>query len=165
MNNKKVLVLISAIILMIMALGTSYAFFTYDQTSTKSHSILMGDIELHYNEGQDAIALTNAFPMNKEKARTKNDNYITFTISGTNQSENDINYEIDLIHGNEVSGKNRINDKFLVFDLEEDNFLVFNAGSYEDISNYLSIWTNTIPGNTNSNAHPIIKYNTTNHFG
>ncbi len=152
MNNKKVLVLISAIILMIMALGTSYAFFTYDQTSTKSHSILMGDIELHYNEGSDTIALSNAFPMSKEKARAKNDNYITFTISGTNQSENDINYEIDLIYGNEVSGRNRISDKFLVFDLEEDDRLVVDAGNYDNLREYLSIWINTIPGNTNNNV-------------
>ncbi len=149
--NKRYYVLIAAIILMIMALGTSYAFFTYDKTSTKSHSILMGDIELHYNEETDTVALTNAFPMTKEQARSRNDNFITFTIAGTNQSNKDINYEIDLIHGENVSGKNRIDDKLLVFDLQENDEYVVNGGSFQELQDYVSIWVNKVPASTNSN--------------
>ncbi len=151
MNNKKVLVLISAIILMIMALGTAYAFFNYTKISTRSHQMLAGDISLVYNEEQDTLSLTNFFPETAEEARSRNDNFITFTIDGTNQSGKNINYEIDLLYGDEISGRNRIADNLIAFDLEENNTLIVDSGSYEDISNSVSIWNNTIPGGTSSN--------------
>ena len=100
------------------------------------------------NEGTDTINLTTVFPESKEEARARNDNFITFTISGKNTSNKTVTYEIDLIHGNDISGKTRLNDSDLVFDLSENDNLVVDSGSYHDLSSYLSIWTNSVPSNT-----------------
>ena len=49
MNRKSLFILILAIVLMVLALGTSYAFFNYTKVSSKSHTMVVGDVYLTYN--------------------------------------------------------------------------------------------------------------------
>ncbi len=153
-SKKTILIFLVLIIVIAVTIGVTYAFFNYTKVSTKSHSIIAGSINLTYNEETDTLSLTNAFPETKEEARLRDDNYITFTISGLNTSSKDINYEIDLIHGSEFTGKTRFEDNHLKFDLEEtiggNTTLVVNNMSYQDLTNYLSIWVNHVDGNTSS---------------
>ncbi len=156
MNNSKrtILVFIALIVVIAITIGVTYAFFNYTKVSTKSHSIISGNISLTYNEEVDTLSLTNVFPETPEEARLRNDNFITFTISGVNTSTKDINYEIDLIHGNDITEKTRFLDNHLRFDLEEtigaNTNLVVNNMSYNDLTNYLSIWVGHVPANTSS---------------
>ncbi len=156
MNNKKKTIIISIILLITIAItiGITYAFFNYTKVSTKSHSIIAGNISLTYNEETNTLSLTNVFPETPEEARLRNDNFITFTISGINTSTKDINYEIDLIHGNDITEKTRFLDNHLKFDLEEtigaNTNLVVNNMSYNDLTNYLSMWVGHVPANTTS---------------
>ena len=154
MDKKKKLILYAALLSLLSFLGVSYAYFNYEKISTKSHAFLMGDISLTFNEEADSLSLMNSFPMSDSIARTKSDNFITFSLSGKNESPKDMYYEIILNHGNDIANKNRILDKFLKFDLEEtleDNTTnrVLSAVSFEEI-NETKIYVNTIDSSTGS---------------
>ncbi len=153
-DKKLVIIFLLLLVILVLTLGVTYAFFSYDKVSNKTHSMIAGDISLTYNEETNTLSLTNVFPETPEEARLRNDNFITFTISGINTSTKDINYEIDLIHGDDITDKTRVNDEHLKFDLEEtisgNTTMVVNNMSYSDLSNYLSIWVGHVPANTTS---------------
>ncbi len=154
MNNyKKLSMIMCSLGLMLLLTGTIYAYFNYTRTGT-NNALITGDIYLTLNEGEDEISLTNVFPETKEEARARDDNFITFTINGINESNRTIYYEIDLVYGDNVSNKTRFNDSDLMFDLIEvgDNnteTYVVNAGNYDDLTNK-RIWVDTIEGHTSS---------------
>ena len=147
MKNKKILILI-ALVLMISLVGITYAFFEYYGVSA-DYVVSAGEVTLTFNEGTDTIDLTNIFPETKEEARERDDNVITFTVSGVNTTENkDIWYEIMLNEGDEEAGLIRFLPKELMFDLTEINpdgtkkLVVdnMNFGEFDDTR----IWVNTI---------------------
>lgn len=147
MKNKKALIVIIFIIL-ISLLGVTYAFFEYYGISA-DYEVKAGAVTLTLNEGKDYIDLTNIFPETKEEARLREDNIISFTISGVNTTENkDIYYEIMLNEGDEVEGLTRFLPKELMFDLTEINpdgteKLVVDNMNFGDF-NATRIWVNTI---------------------
>lgn len=148
---KKIAMIMCSIGLMFLVTGITYAYFNYTKTG-ENNTLVTGDIYLRLNEGDDEITLTNVFPETKEEARSRNDNIITFTINGINESNKTIYYEIDLVHGNDKSGYIRFNDSDLVFDLIEvgDNnteTYIVDAGSFSNVNNR-RIWVDTINGNT-----------------
>ncbi len=152
MKKYKILaVLICSIGLMFLLTGVTYSFFNYTKTGA-SNDLIAGDIYMHLNEGEDQISLNNVFPETIEEARARNDNEITFTINGLNTSNKRIYYEIDLIHGDELSGYTRFSDSDLKFDLievgdnNEETYLV-DAGNYDDLTNK-RIWVDTVDANT-----------------
>ena len=86
-KNKKAIVSISLITL-ILLIGVSYAFFSYSRVGNKNSQLVTGDVYMHFKENGNEIILTNAFPETKEEAKLRNDNYMTFTISGKNTTKN-----------------------------------------------------------------------------
>ncbi len=146
-NNKKIFVIVCSIALIILLTGITYSYFNYTRTG-RSNSIITGDIYLTLNEGEDEITLTNVFPETKEEARSRNDNVLTFTVNGKNESGRIVYYEIDLFHGDVLEGYTRFNDSDLMFDLIEigenntEKYIV-NAKSYSDLTNK-RIWIDTI---------------------
>ena len=150
---KKIAMIMCSIGLMFLLTGITYAFFNYTKLGDEN-SLITGDIYLHLNEGSDEITLTNVFPETVEEARDRNDNYITFTISGLNTSEKNVYYEIDLVHGSEKDGYIRFNDSDLMFDLIEigennEEKYVVNAKSFDSI-NDKRIWVDQVDASTNS---------------
>ena len=147
LKSKKVIIALIFII-MISVLGVTYAFFEYYGVSA-DYVVSAGEVTLTFNEGTDTIDLTNIFPETKEEARERDDNVITFTVSGVNTTENkDIWYEIMLNEGEEVEGLTRFLPKELMFDLTEinpdgtENLVVdnMNFGKFDNTR----IWVNTI---------------------
>ena len=56
--------------------------------------------KLNKNDDSDSISLTNIFPESTEKARSRTDNVLTFSVSGINTTtDQDIYYEILLNNG------------------------------------------------------------------
>ena len=156
---KKLAMVMCSIGLMFLLTGITYSYFNYTKTGA-NNVLITGDIYLTLNEGNDGITLTNVFPESKEEARARNDNYITFTVNGLNESSKDIYYEIDLVYGDSVTGKTRFNDNDLVFDLIEienntETYLV-DAGSFTDINNK-KLWVDTILGNTTTEVEKTYK--------
>ena len=156
-TRKQMYIVISIFALILFLGGTAYAWFYY-RGETGSSDVVAGDIYLTMTEGQETLTLTNIFPETKEEARARNDNFITFTLNGLNESTKNIYYEILLNHGDDkASPKTRYNDADLVFDLveldsngDEVNYVV-DAKSYDTIINK-RIWVDTIDANTQSNV-------------
>ena len=84
-NKKQMFLVISVFALILFLGGTTYAWFNY-RSETSEQELIAGEIYLHLNEGQEEIEMTNVFPETKEEARARDDNYITFEITGKNTS-------------------------------------------------------------------------------
>ena len=155
-KKKKVMIVIIVLVAIILIGGGSYAWFNYYQESNLSNRLIAGDMRLKMQEGQDTITLTNVFPETKEEARARNNNTLTFTLSGANTSNKPIIYRILLNRGSEKNGKTRFLDNELKFDLVEingstENYLVDNA-SYSELSNTI-IYVGKVLGNTDNISH------------
>ena len=151
MKSKKNLIIL-AIVIAISLIGITYAFFDYYMLGS-NQKITAGKINLVFNEGEDTIDSGNIFPETVEKARSREDNFITFTVSGVNTTKDqDIWYEIMLNEGDPETGMTRFNPEDLVFDLVEMNAdgtegeYVVNARSFSDF-NARRIWVNTVDRN------------------
>ena len=57
MNNKKILIITSLLIMIAFIFGLSFALYTYNKTSSNS-KLIVGDIYMHYKENKDAILTT-----------------------------------------------------------------------------------------------------------
>ncbi len=151
MKSKK-LIIVGVLIMLLLLLGASYAYFNY-YSETSNYELVVGDIYLTLNNGSNSINLTNVFPMTISEARERNDNYVTFTISGKNTTNKNVYYEILLNHGDDrESPYERFLDKDLVFDLieiddNENETLILDAVSFEDFNDH-KIWIDTIDENT-----------------
>ena len=150
-NNKKIMVGLLIFGIVMIVIGSSLAFFNYTRTG-ESNRLITGNIYLTLNEGLDQINLENVFPMTKEEARSKTNNFITFTLSGVNTSDKDIYYEIKLKYGDDKDGYTRFNDKDLVFDLVEvgdnnEETYIVDAKSF-DSYNDRKVWVDTVDHNT-----------------
>ena len=156
-NNKYLAIVIGSIGLVSILFGTTYSWFTY-QREGSSQELIAGDIYLNLNEGDGEIELSNIFPETFEEARNRNDNYITFDVTGLNTSTKDIYYEIILDHGTDkASPKSRYNDSDLRFDLveldsngEEIEYLLSGV-SYDSLFNQ-RIYVDTINANTSNDV-------------
>ena len=78
--------------------------------------------------------------------------YFEFTIDGKNtHTKNGVNYNIQLVHGNEETNKTRIQDKFLKFRLVEvsnnQETILKDKLTIDNIDN-TTIYSSTIPANT-----------------
>lgn len=140
-------------IIIILILGISFSWFQYNRTGDKQ-TLVVGNIYLKLNNGNDTISLTNVFPETIEEARSKNDNYIDFTLKGLNTSKKSIYYEIYLNHGDDIENYERFKDNELKFDLseitieneEEKERYLLEAVSYENLVKQ-KIWVDTIASN------------------
>ena len=153
-KNKKMMFLVISIFTLVLFLGgTAYAWFSY-RSESRDQELIAGDIYLTVTEGEEEITLTNIFPETKEEARSRNDNYMTFEVSGINTSNKTLYYEFILNHGaDKASPKTRYNDADLRFDLvqldandDEVGYLLNNV-SYDTLVNK-RIYVDTVDANT-----------------
>ena len=104
--------LIVFLLFLIGLIGIEFAYLNFTRTGS-NQKVIAGSLYLTLNESNDSINLTNALPESKEEARRRNDNTITFTLSGKNTSTNkQIHYEILLNKGEEVNNKERFSDVY-----------------------------------------------------
>ena len=156
-TKKQMFIIIGLFTLLLFLGGTAYAWFNYRAESGTSE-LIAGDIYLVMEEGNEEIELSNIFPETAEEARARNDNFITFDISGLNDSSKAIYYEIILDHGTDkASPKTRYRDRDLKFDLieigtnNEETYLL-SAVDYDSLVNQ-RIYVNTIPASSSSEVN------------
>ena len=149
-NNKKLIITLTIVGVLLVSLGTTYALLIgWSSRISKNSSLVVGDIYMHYNEGNKQISLSNAMPSN-----TYSNDYFEFTIDGKNTSNKNINYLISLSYGDIPSNRTlRIKDNLLDFKLVEvvnnqENILV-DTISFNSLAN-AELYTTTIPNNTNN---------------
>lgn len=153
--------IIVALVIFVSVFGLSYAFFNYYRISENNLQLITGEIYLFLNDGTEELLLTNAFPETVEEARSRDDNFVTFTITGKNTTtDRDIYYEIMLNEGDEVDGRNRLSPEHLRFDLIEtidgvENYVISDK-SFADFD-ARRIWVNTVNRNTTEETQIIYK--------
>ena len=152
-KNRKKMFLIIGLCTLIVLLGVAYAWFNVYREGG-SHKLIAGDLYLTLTDGQDQINITSVYPMSTEAARSRNDNVMTFTVSGKNTVSSDIVYSINLNYGDAMeSPYRRFKDTDLMFDLIEVNnntetYLV-DAENFSSINNRI-IWVDKVVSGTNS---------------
>ena len=62
MKNKKIIIILSIIAILVLTIGITYSIFTSSKTS-KNSNLVVGDIYMHYNE-TNQIQMENAMPTN-----------------------------------------------------------------------------------------------------
>ena len=63
MKNKKIIITLSIIAILVLTIGVSFAVFTYNKVSTNNSNLIVGDIYMHYNE-TNQVQMENAMPTN-----------------------------------------------------------------------------------------------------
>ena len=104
--------------------GITYSFFNY---TAFSNELITNNGEVYLKVAKDSndLTLNNVFPETYTHAvwgsnhTLREDNIIEFTVIGKNTYEEDVYYEIDLEYGSEVQNKERIDDKYLKFELTD----------------------------------------------
>ena len=147
MKNKKLIIVLSVIAILVLTIGVSFAFFTYNKVSINNSSLVVGDIYMHYNETNE-FKIEGAMPSSTYNP-TK---YFEFTIDGKNtHTKNGILYNIQIVHGNDEANKIRIEDKYLNFRLvsvDNNQETVLQDKLTIDNINNTTIYNSTIPANT-----------------
>ena len=62
MKNKKIIITLSIIVVLILSIGVTFAVFNYNKVGTKNSSLVVGDIYMHYNETNE-LTIENAMPL------------------------------------------------------------------------------------------------------
>ena len=151
-NNKKIIIAILIVSILVGVFGISYALLKYWKTGD-NQQLVTGDIYMNYRE---SAALT----MSSVSSRATYDpnSYFEFYITGKNTNTlYDIWYEIILDRGDVPTGKiesNRIDDRFIMFRLVERvnnaDQVIFTDKSYANLSGGRRVAVATIPKNTTS---------------
>ena len=128
--------------------GVSYSFFSYSSVDSRMADIASGEVYVRVLEQSVTLTLDKMYPRTAEEARSRNDNYIDFTLKSKNTSEyDDINYSLNITNGEDVQGKTRINPEYLIVDLQEkvgnDYIYIQNAVPLSEFS-----FTGKVPINT-----------------
>ena len=153
MESKKGIIITILVVLLLLVVGVTYAFFTYE-SGTKS-DIVTGQIYMNYEE-TSTISLTGVFPETKEQALERQDEngVFEFTITGRNTSKYPVYYEIDLLEGGVMTGKTEQSTRLLPehvrIYLERDGEPLVDGVTYKDWNNR-RIYVDTVPANQTSN--------------
>ena len=118
---------------LVLLLGGSYAFYTYQKYSGMQN-ILNGEIYLNYLEDNE-VHISGIFPETKEEALKRDDNTISFKVLSKNTSDKDIYYGITLNYGEEISNKIRIDARYIMIYLECDGKVLIDGIRYSDFNN------------------------------
>ena len=106
------------LIIVVVLLGTTYAFFNYNGVSERETTLTAGDVYVNTSPSSLALTLTKAYPRTVSEARSRTDNYIDFYVNGMNTSETKaIEYWFTLANGDAIANKTRISGNHLRFDL------------------------------------------------
>ena len=72
MKKKKISLVITIIMVLVVMLGTTYAFYFYTKVGNQNQVAITGDIYMNYIE-TNQINITNGVPMSKEEALATDD--------------------------------------------------------------------------------------------
>ncbi len=99
-SSKKILLSVLGIAILVVAvIGVSFAAFSYTKEGETVNQITTGTISMTYTEGENAIAITDALPMDDAtgKALTNTNEVFDFTVQSTIAGDATINYAITAV--------------------------------------------------------------------
>ncbi len=114
-NRKRiVLIVIGFIVLISLTFGITYAFFNYTRTGTPN-VLSTGIIQFNYQEGT-TLQLTNQFPISESDLT--NNHKLTFSISGHNNLDDGVTFNVYAVRGDDVTGKTWLTDNIIKMKFE-----------------------------------------------
>ena len=142
-NKKRLYIIIALVVGVILIGGITYAFFNYSKTSV-ANSMSSSTIEFDFTD-DTLLDVSNDFPQyadltNEEMVTMKSNHTGSLTVTGHNTLANGIKYSIYVIHGDDITGKQRLADSSIKFQLEPD----FTSGE-----NGFTVLTNNYSSPTN----------------
>ena len=124
-DKKKLLLTIGLVlVLVLMIVGISYAAFKFTGTGKRENTITTGAITMKYTESTNTISMNNALPTTDAtgKVRLTAGEYFDFTLSGTINGTENINWEIAA--EDVTTGTKKIDGKYIklyLTSLDENN--------------------------------------------
>ena len=109
-RKEKIILWGSAVLLLGVIVGISYAAFTFGQSGKNLNTMTTGIMQMSYEESSNIIKMTGALPTTDAtgKVRLNEGEYFDFTVSSTIQGDAQINWEIaaEDFSSNTFDGKN-----------------------------------------------------------
>lgn len=147
-NSKQILLsVLGIVILVIVVLGISFAFFSYTKTGSSNNVVQTGEVSLAFTESA-TISLTNQFPtLDSAAVISGSNNDVTamnFSVTGYySASTGTIDYTIYAINGDTVNNRtNRLQDS-------EINIKLTPSSGTTLVNNYAG------PTTSSGNANPV----------
>ena len=142
-NKKRLYIIMALVVGVILIGGITYAFFNYSKTSV-ANSMSSSTIEFDFTD-DTLLDVSNDFPQyadltNEEMVAMKSNHTGSLTVTGHNTLANGVKYSIYVIHGDDITGKQRLADSSIKFQLEPD----FTSGE-----NGFTVLTNNYSSPTN----------------
>ena len=143
-NKRNITVLLMIILgLTSIFIGVTYSFFNYTRTGNVN-SLSTGIIEFNFTD-DTLLNISNDFPeypdmTNQELVTLKSTHTGSLNISGHNTLPEGVKYSIYVVHGDDITDKQRLIDTSIKFQLEPD----FTSGS-----NGFTVLTNNYANPTN----------------
>ena len=131
-KKKKTLLIIGIVSLILILLGSTYAFFTYSK-SVDAFVLTSNRISATFESGTNSISFTNAYPISDTYALDNLDRltYIDFTVSGeVNSEDSAISYEIYLT---EELNNTLSSDYIKVYLTDDSNSVVAGPSIYSSL--------------------------------
>ena len=132
LKKKKTLLIIGIVSLILILLGSTYAFFTYSR-SVDAFVLTSNKISATFESGTNSISFTNAYPISDTYALANLDRltYIDFTVSGeVASSDSAISYEIYLT---EELNNTLSSDYIKVYLTDDSNSMVAGPSIYSSL--------------------------------
>ena len=151
MNKKKVLIIASVfIVIVLLAVGTSYALFRINVTKNTDFKLKVGNLELTINDNTNTftdgkLIINNMVPTKESDALQQTGYNFTLTNTGTI----DANYKIYLDDAM-VSGSTRLSDSLIKVNITNTTLNQSRTVSLNELANRI-IDTGTITKNTSYN--------------
>jgi len=144
-KSRNLLAVIFSIGFIVLVVGISYAFFVYEKEGVYTHTISGGKIGVTYNEDVDNnIHIENSYPLTNEQALTRGLEF-EFSVTGFNENNQNAYYAVELVHGEDISGKNRFLDTDMKISLYENDVLVLENMIFDNLDGQF-IFYGQIPG-------------------
>ncbi|MBQ8891753.1 MAG: hypothetical protein IJ565_00850, partial [Bacilli bacterium] len=156
-KSKKIKIIISIVaLILVAALGITYAYFSYTKVGTQNSQVITGNINLYLTEDDEKIIDINQMMPRS----TEPDDFLEFTVSGTNEGDQTIYYDVNITHGStpDITGAVRIDDSFVGITLQKltgsdpnnanDWTNIVTRESFANFSDGLRLYVDTIAGNS-----------------
>lgn len=117
-DSKNILLsVIGVAILLVAVVGITYAIFIFAGRGMTKNTISTGNISMQYNEGDNVISITNAFPISDSVGKKQNE-YFDFSVTADITGNASIDYEVRARRV-DISDSNRLSNEEVNIYLEK----------------------------------------------
>lgn len=143
---KKLSLFILLLTVLLIVGGVAYAFFQED-LYTNTVSFNGGSIKINFNQNSENLVLLENFPMTEDEV-LEHDNPILFSLQLTNTTNKYINYNINLLNGEDIEGYSRFSNTEITYALYRNDVYLAH-GDLNSLKNN-SMFNDYIKPNTNN---------------